>query len=191
MIRRQILFGVAVAGALFGLALAFAPGVVGSFSLPETVLPILAAGAVLAGLVRAWKWVREDLTQATPPQTERGQPIGVPGDDVDARLARVAAFGTTTGDRGVIRIRKDLRAIAVAVLVEYRGLSESEAERRLAAGEWTDDPLAAEFFVTLGGAGTSLTESVAGAFFVEGPFQKRARRAIDAIASIAEARGED
>lgn len=188
---RRLSLAVAVAAAVLGLALAFVPGLRAVASAPENLPSILGGVAVVAGLVRSWQWLRHEPRGATLPERERGRPVEVPGSDFDASLARVPDVVTSGGNRRALRVRERLREAAVEVLVRYRGLSEGEANERLADGTWTDDRLAADFFATVDGTGGSVTESVAGTLWGEGPFRRRARRAAAEIARIASTRGED
>lgn len=190
MSNRQLLLALAVGAAVVGLAIAFVPGLDAGVSLPMVVTALLAVGAVIGGTYRSWQWLRRDLTQATPPVIEGTQPITAPGDDVDALLARVSSAGSVGRDSRAIGIRREIRHLAIDVLVEYRGLSESDAADSLDAGDWTDDPVAAEFFTSLYGTGSSTTESVAGFLWGTGPFRKRAGRVIAEINDILETREE-
>ncbi len=187
----RVALAVAVAAAVIGLSLAVVPGASASLALPDLVPTMVAAVAVLAGLSRLRKWLDHDVRQASPPNTERGDPVTVPGDDFDETLARVSNLGSAAGDTRAIMARDELRELAVDALVRYHGLSESEAEASVDAGTWTEDPLAAEFFTSLDGAGSSVTESVAGTFWGDGPFHRRARRAAREIVAITEAGGVD
>lgn len=189
MTRRSVLLSVAIAAAVIGLAVAFFPDVVPATSLPGVLQTVIAAGAVLLGLARAYRWLRRDATQTEPPVRERSRPFAVPGDDFDALLGRTPRAGTSSGNRQAVKVRRDLESAAVDALVVYRGLSESEARAHLQEGTWTDDPLAAEFFTHIHGTGSSVAESVAGAFRIQGPFHKRARRAAAAIDAIVDSGG--
>lgn len=190
MNRRYLLLAVAVGAAVVGLVLAFAPGAVSVVSLPALLPGVLATIAVLAGLYRAYLWLNRDSRERTLPEPERGRPVGVPGDDFDALLARTPSVGTSSGDRRALKVREDLEAAAVAVLTRYRGLSQTEARRQLDRGTWTDDQLAAEFFASVSGTGSSLRESVTGSFYGEGPFRRRARAVANELDSIADQRGD-
>lgn len=188
---RRLSLAVAVAAAVLGLALAFVPGLRAVASAPENLPAVLGGAAVLAGLFRAWQWLRHEPRETTLPERERRRPVAVPGSDFDEALAGVPPVGATAGDRSAVRIREQLRDAAVAALVQYRGLSEDEATERLEEGTWTDDPLAADFFASLDGTGNSVAESVAGSLWGEGPFRRRARRAAAEIARVASVGGEE
>jgi len=189
MNRRYVLLVMAMGAAVVGLTLAFAPGVVAVVSLPEVMPVVLAGFAVLAGLYRAFMWLNREESSNQLPEPERGRPITVPGDDFDTLLASTPSVGTSSGDRRALKVRDDLEDAAVAVLTRHRAYSEETARERLADGSWTDDDLAAEFFTSISGSGSSLRESVTGSFWGEGPFQRRARHVAAELDRIAGQRG--
>lgn len=185
MNRRQALLAFGVATAVLGLVIAFVPGLDPVSSLPEAGPVVLAALAVLAGLGRTWSWLRHDTREVTPPLREGGTRLSVPGDDFDRTLALVPSLGGAAGDQRSLQVREELRDAAVEVLTQYRGYTEAEAEQLLSSGGWTDDRLAAEFFSSVDGTGSSFRESVAGTFWDdEGPFRRRASRAVAAIYGV-------
>jgi hypothetical protein len=49
------------------------------------------------------------------------------------------------GRQARARVRREVRSVAVETLCDVEGIDEATAERRLEAGEWTDDPRAAAF----------------------------------------------
>ncbi len=179
----RLLTVVAVGVATVGLAAAFVPGL--AAAVPSSGSTALAAVAVLAGLVRTWSWFGHETEATEPPSPESPASPRVPGDGFDRSLAAVPSIGGSAGDQRALHVRDELREIAVAVLVRYRGYSESEAYERLRSGAWTTDRKAAEFFSSVDGTGSSLGESVAGTLWdEEGPFRRRARRAIAAVHGI-------
>ena len=150
MNRRRLLLAVATGAAVVGLVLAFAPDAVAVASLPALLPTVLAGLAVLAGLSRAYKWFGRDSDAGSLPEPERGRPAAVPGDEFDALLSQAPSFGVSGGDQRALAVRSDLEDAALSVLTQYRGLSETEARRRLDEGTWTDDELAAELYRCVG-----------------------------------------
>lgn len=190
MNRRYVLLAFAMGAAVVGLVLAFAPSVVSVVTLPDLLPVYLAGAAVLAGLYRAYLWLNRDSSSRPLPEPERGRPVDVPGDDFDALLAHAPSVGTSSGDRRALKVREELEHAALAVLTNYRGYSRSEARQRLDEGTWTQDQLAAEFFTSVSGTGSSFRESVTGSFYGEGPFRRRARRVAAELDRIADQGGE-
>lgn len=190
MNRRYVLLALAIGVAVVGLVLAFAPGVVSVVTLPKQLSTWLAGLAVLAGLYRAYLWLRRDSRSRTLPEPERGRPVSVPGDKFDTLLVRTPTVGTSSGDRRALKVREELEDGALSVLTQYQGYSRQEARQRLDDGTWTEDPLAAEFFTSVSGTGSSLRESVTGSFYGEGPFRRRARHVAAELDRIADQRGE-
>ncbi len=188
---RRLSLAVAVAAAVLGLALAFVPGLRAVASAPDSLPSVLGGGAVVAGLVRAWQWLRHESRGTALPERERGRPLEVPGSDFDDLLARLPSVRPSAGDQRALRIRERLRETAVAVLVRYRNLSEEAAAEQLVEGSWTDDRFAADYFATGDAAGGSVTESVAGSLWGEGPFKRRVSRAAAEIARIASTGDEE
>jgi len=188
--RALAVLAVASGAAVVGLFLAFAPDTVAIVSLPSLLSTLLAGFAVAAGCYRAWLWFRDDDADRTVPAPERGRPVSVPGDDFDSLLSSTPSVGTSSGDRRALKVRDDLEDAAIAVLTRHRGLSEAAARARLDDGTWTDDPLAAEFFTSVSGSGSSLRESVAGSFWGDGPFQRRASHVAAELDRIAGHRGD-
>lgn len=170
------LLAAAVVTAGVGLVLAFAPSVVGTLQLSENVPMIIGVLAIVAGLSRGRSFLRHEPDEFRPAVREDGRPLGIPGDPFDDLLGRVPATGVAS-DRRALKARQELEEIAVTTLVRRHGLSRAEASQRLADGSWTDDRLAAEFFVTHGGTGGSLRESVALPFGGTNPFDRRAQHA--------------
>lgn len=190
MTRRTLLLSLATAAALVGLGAAFFPSLAPATSLPTVLPPLVGGAAVVAGVGRAYRWLRRETTRTELPVRERGRPIAVPGDDFDRSLSGAPSAGTANGNRRALAVRRELESAAVDALVVYRGLSAEDARERLRDGSWTDDPLAAEFFTHAHGTGSSVTESVAGSFRDRGPFHRRARRAAAAIDSVVDRGGE-
>lgn len=184
MISRDALLAAGVVAALAGLAMTYVPAAAVVDS-PTTVPFLISVLALAAALVRGREWLRHESRDARPAERERPTAVGVPGDGFDTTLARAPPVGSSGSrggaDRRRIRLRQSLREAAVATLVDFRGYTEAEARRAVERGTWTDDRYAAEFFTTPTGEGTSLTDSVTGTLYGDGPFHRRADRAASEI----------
>ena len=142
------------------------------------VAAMLGALAVLAGLVVFASGRGASMQQTEMPAVERPLPVPSAGEPFDETIAgwRFATriFGGTTGDE----VRERLRAAAVAAVAADEGCSRPDARRRVEAGTWTDDDVAAAF---LAGEYTPLgTWLVALRRRETGP-EYRARRTVAAI----------
>lgn len=86
-----------------------------------------------------------NVDETTTPDPERAVSLPVPGDDFDdamsSRLALLPLVGGT--DRATLRAR--LRSTVVYWLMRSENCTRTEAERRVEAGEWTDERDAALF----------------------------------------------
>lgn len=184
MIRRLVLIACGTAAAVIGLALAALPGFRVGMALPEGVSFVVGLLAVVAGLYRARSFLRTDEDEFRFPDRERGRPVVVPGQEFDDLLSDVPRT-RVAGDGRWLRVREELREAAVRVLVTYHGVAADEAESMIEDGTWTEDRLAAEFFTTPGGTGTSIRESFATTLGAEGPFHRRARRTAREIHRLA------
>lgn len=169
--------GVAIVGA--GLVLFAEPGFAGGLPLAGYALPALGGLSVLLGLLAVRRRLRATFDHAVPPAPEERESLSVPGDEFDAAL--FSDPGTARGS-GSSReeIAERLRRTTLAVLERYEGLSREEAERRVAAGTWTEDPQAAAFF-TGEAADASLTERLRRSMGPESVFQRRARHVVRAL----------
>ncbi|WP_348612589.1 DUF7269 family protein [Halobaculum rarum] len=106
---------------------------------------LLAMG--LSALVVGARRLR-GVDEATPPVVEGVQSATYPGESVDrspGRLRRLMGGGAAEDDR-----RERLRAAATRATMRADGCSRDVAERRVAEGDWTDDPVASR---TLSGPG--------------------------------------
>lgn len=118
---------------------------------------VAAVGLVAVGLsafIAAARHVR-GVVEANPPVVERVQSATYPGAAFDrpsgSRVDRWARESAET-DR-----RERLTETAVRATMRANGCSRDVAERRVESGEWTDDPLAADYLSdtrhAAGGAG--------------------------------------
>ncbi|WP_254546200.1 DUF7269 family protein [Halomarina pelagica] len=170
--------------ALAGLVVAALPRFGAGLSPPDALLLAVGAVAVLAGVVGLRARRR---TPETPPlpAPERRRSATVPGGSFDADLSSVTAFTTVGSMHDRDRVYDRLYATAVEVLTRYDGCTPEEARTRLAAGSWTDDPLAAAFFADEGRVGRPLRERLRAVVSSDPAFRRQARRAVAALDSRA------
>lgn len=111
-------------------ALLAAAGAVVPLPLAGRYGPLLFAGVLttLTGLVYLSGRRAAGGDPWRPAGTEGGVRVPVPGDDLRGTRAKW---------------RAQAREAAVAAIVRTRGCTAEEAARRVEAGEWTDDPVAA------------------------------------------------
>jgi len=177
---RDALLTIGVATAVVGIAMAYLPAVT-VVDVPASVPLLIGVVALVAALVRGRAWLTHESRDVRPAERERPSAVGVPGDDVDATLARAPPVGSTGGRGGAdnrrIQFRQSLRELAVETLVTFQGYTTEEARRAVDRGTWTDDPLAAAFFTSPTGEARSVTGSVRGTLSGERPFHRRAERA--------------
>lgn len=151
------------------------------------VVPLgLAAATVVLGTL-GHRSIR-GIDQAAPPDPERVPTADAPGAEFD----RLVRGGWRTAPAALRRrdgLYDRLREAALQTVIRAEGCSRDAALRRIEAGTWTDDPVAAAF---LSGnpalEGRPARTTLAALLRVELPLQLRARRTARAIAG---ARGGD
>lgn len=184
MTVRRWLAAVGAVVTVAGVTLLLAPGLA-----PVTLDSTLAfvgvgvATACVAALAAFGAIAGEEGTVSTVPDaTDRR----IPGDEFDEALAAVSAAGRRDPGRHRRAVRERLEAAAVALLVEVEDCSPDDARRRLAEGDWTDDPAAAAFFredeVPSLSTGDHLRLLAGGDL----PFRRRARRVVAALGRLAD-----
>lgn len=143
-----------VAVGVLAFALAVLPGGSGLFpteSLIDRVgneyflLGIL--GGVAVGVL-GWMVVRrarEHVTQADPPEPETVRDAPPPGAEFDRLVEGLPTLSAREGSEDAEELRRRLRSTVVATLMREEDLSEERAERWVAEGAWTDDPVATRF----------------------------------------------
>ena len=140
MNRRLLALVAGLLALALGVAVAVSPGLLG---LDVDRALVTALGVVTLVLAVRQVTVRRgtDLDEAVTPDPEYRVPTPPPGEDLRDSLGGFFAAGRLPYNQAV----QGLRAAAVEVLVQYEGLSEAEAERRVEAGTWTDDGYAAAY----------------------------------------------
>ncbi len=175
--------------AAVGLAAVVRPSVVAGISVPRVMLTLLGAVALLQGARVAYGRYSADPPAERDPLPEQRHIATVPGREFDATLAEAAAWGRRGGVAERREVRQRLRSAAVAALVRYEGLSESEARGRLADGTWTEDPVAAAYFARGGVVSPRLRDRARAV--VASPYRLRATRAVEQLSAVTDRSGED
>ncbi|WP_256301015.1 DUF7269 family protein [Haloarchaeobius salinus] len=86
-----------------------------------------------------------NVDEVTTPDPERAISLPVPGDDFDAAMGSRLALLPLVGGTDRAAIRERLHSDLVHWLMRSENCSRSEAELRVATGDWTDDHYAALF----------------------------------------------
>lgn len=184
------LLGVGAVG--LAAATALAPELVAGFDAGAAfendylfVVPVgLAAATVVLGAL-ASRSVR-GIDQATPPDPESVPTADAAGAEFD-RLVGSGWRSAIAAHRRRAWLRERLRETAVRTLTRAERCSRTAARRRVEAGTWTDDPVAAAYLAEdPERAEGSATADVRAILRLELPLQRRARRAARAIEGVAE-----
>jgi len=139
----RALSGIGVILAIAGLAVFLVPSLGGAAAVGQFYVGAVGAIALLQGGRYARDAWRSPLVGADIGDPELVSGVPTPGDDFDEALAATFEVHSLDGRK---EVEARLDPVARAVLERRRDWSAAEAERRLAAGDWTDDPLAAAFF---------------------------------------------
>lgn len=187
MNRRDLGFGLAAAGVLLGLTAVFTPLIDPAALAADGLRSLLGIGALALGVGVGRRWYRSEPTAHEPVERERVSPVGVPGQEFD-ELLELAGSGSDEVARYYRSMSRDrLEEIAVAVLATHRGWTEDRAREALRTGTWTEDRVAARFFVAGSDAADDVRGLLAGSVGIEHPTTRRARRAVDELRRIASA----
>lgn len=190
--RATMVVGVAVAVA--GAVVVAVPGVARYLPGSRPLVLGVAAATLVAGLAlaRQRRRTERDAAETGDPEFRRAYPT--PGTELETDLRRIDRIGRVASSSRR-RIRKRLHRAAVAAVSRREGVSRETATRRIAAGEWTDDPLAAMF---LGGEDLEVDLStrerlvtLLSARSREGLGARRTARAIVDLADRTESAGAD
>ena len=140
MTRRQLALVAGLLALAVGVAVAVSPGLLG-LDVDRALVTALGVMILLLAIRQATARRGVDLEEAVTPTPEYRVPTPPPGEDLRDSLGGFFSTGRLPYNQAV----RGLRAAAVEVLVQYEGVSEAEAERRVEAGTWTDDGYAAAY----------------------------------------------
>lgn len=186
---RQFGFALGIVLVIGGLAVVFVPELAGGTGTNSTFLTLVGLVALLAGGLAVYARLTADDARSEMPTPERRRTHPTPGDEFDRQLASLTPRGRRQGASERRAVRDRLDEVAVSVLVRD-GDSEAVARERLLDGTWTDDPYAAAFFAEESASSVPLEDRFRAAFSAEPNTQRRVRRAVDALARIAETERE-
>lgn len=180
MNRRRLALVAGLLALAVGVAVAASPGLLG-LAVDRALVTALGVVTLLVAVRQVAARRGVDTEAAVTPTPEHRVPTPPPGEDLRDSLGGFLSSGRLPYNQAV----RGLRAAAVEVLAQYEGLSETEAERRVEAGTWTDDGYAAAY---LGGEAAPdppspgiLRRAVAGGV----PKHRKVRHTVSAIAERA------
>ncbi|WP_135363883.1 DUF58 domain-containing protein [Halosimplex halophilum] len=137
--------GLGLVVVLAGLAAVVGVDAVPDLPFGNGVVAGISISAILTGALVLVRRTFTDYETATTADVEYRESVTVPGADFDDALAG-AIHGTS---RRRVDARRDatdrLRRAALAIYAQAERIPEAEAREAVAAGTWTDDPVAAEF----------------------------------------------
>lgn len=146
------------------------------------VAPLGLAGA-LAVLGAITSRAIRGVDQASPPDPEGVPTADAPGAEFD-RLVGGGLLAAPAALRRREALHARLREAALRTVMRVEQCSRADARRRIDAGSWTDDPVAATFLSEGPDGGLlTATEAVETLLDAELPVQRRARRTAVAIDS--------
>lgn len=169
---------------LLGLAMVYVRSLAGAISPQWALLILVGVLAVIQGLRLVQSRRRTELQETETDDPERRYEAPTPGDDVQESLAlarRWSRAGRTTRSK----LRDRLHEAAVTGVMDEFGCSREEAARRVRAGDWTDDPVAAAFL----GDAVTLSARQRGRLLVDarspfGQYSTSFARTVRAVASL-------
>lgn len=183
--RLGVLIGAVVLGG--GIALLFAPGAATAFPFNLIVADLAALGALVLGIWTARTRYRTDTRWIAVSDVGLSLATPTPGDELDELVYRLTRLREGTIEYRE-QIHERVRDIAIAVIMQRQKCSHEQAAQQLEDGTWTDDALAANFFLSGGkGARSSLADQLKSRFTdVETGYEKQVRAAVRAIENVGE-----
>lgn len=189
MVRKRVaLAALGAVAIVLGVATAAAPALAGVLAVPNVPIVLVGGIAGLFAVLVALRRRDSTIRGAEPPAVEETLDYPAPGAAFDEQLRGATGIGVDAARHRRLS-RERLARVAVAVLGATEGYTEEEADAALAAGTWTDDPVAASCF-----ADESVRRGIRGA--VAQYFDRRSRyerelvHAIDALQAKLTGRGE-
>ena len=190
--RRRLGGAVGAAAVVLAAGLFFAPEAVGSV-LPVSAVARSTALSAAAGRVLALGcvgvgcllWIArasgdDDPGPALPPLSAPDADEPVVGGDLDGDV-EAAAAGTDRDEA-----RAELRSLAADALVHVDDCDRTTARRRVEAGEWTDDPVAATYLAD--GSPRSLRRHLAARLRPRRTIRRRVDRTVAAVEALLDER---
>ncbi|WP_224447637.1 DUF7269 family protein [Haloprofundus salilacus] len=181
---RTVTAFVGLLATVFGFAVVADRGLAGLFDLDYLVVTLVGALALVQGVRYGLKRRKTPFHATKTDDPELRYHVPTPGDDIDIDSASGRSLGRAQKQE---RVRERLREAALETLTGYGGLTLEEAEARLDAGTWTDDPVAAAALQE-SPPRPSLASRLRAMFRTESPFARSARRVVDELVAIQEGR---
>ena len=187
--RRTVLAAVGVAGMAVaaGVALGLVPDslLTAADSLDATLATGLLGAALLGYALRRRRSATATESPRLAHSTSGAEPAD-PGEAVDDALAWIADSGSAAATQGARSgVRAAVRETAVRAYASEHGVDEKRAADAVAAGEWTDDRVAAAFLGDERAPHYPLRERLRGWVQPEHAFERRATKAADAAHALA------
>jgi hypothetical protein len=165
--------------ALAGLAIVLS-GDSGPFSFTFEFALLVGLLAVVQGLRYGMERRRTSYAALSVGDPEERYAAPPPGREFDESLTRTSGR-TLRAVNGRRELRRRVHAAAVTTLAATAGVPEAEAARRIEAGTWTDDPVAARF---LANGSVPLSASLRALVRGESRFSVGIRHAVAAVAAL-------
>lgn len=186
MNTRSVITAIGILAVGWGLAVVFAPGLAGTFSLTDIFVKFVGLLAVVQG-VRVIQVRRNvDVAGAETGDPETNLVLPIPGHEFDERLREVHAGSRKRRFRSRKAIRERLERSLVEAIVQREGCSDDGARTRIEMGSWTDDTDAAAFMAGRPAPRRSWREWLRQSLGGKTRFQHRAQNTAEAVARYME-----